>query len=706
MKNKFILLLIIFLAVFLFSCNKPDDKEMTDEEILEVVKQDLNIKDTYDSDIDLKTSYIYNNKTIEASWSSSKPKVLTNEGKYIPSNKNENIALNLTLSLGGATLTDTFFITFNAATAEEIIDAAWEYLNINNTITNNIQVGESFEFGTNIIRFSMVSNDENVIKNDGSIVLKDTDASTAVTFTLSAYGQSKSYPLNVTVKAVDKNELSLELSKLLEELSYSTDISLPKKITFKGCELDLIWESENEKVLKNNGEIVPQSSEQHVNLKVKSSFQAEYIYDIIVLPLADRECINRAFEEIYIPKIINSDIKLNSTLSYGVKATWTISDPSAISNQGKVLTNTVKTVTINLKLEKGEETMTTDYNVQVAKAEHMFIDRTFDGIKENTEIKGGKLVLTSDAISGTYSTGEISVTDFNECVGSFSCITSKKATCELEVRIKVNNTWSVYYSYGAWGRGLKNACYGKSDSISKMVEDEIKTTKNPATAFELKVTLRRDALNVDSPVLSLVALSLDLANYSYPVDITNVKKEVKYDVPCLYQQIVPEIGGSICSPTSCTMLMKFKGYSFLNLEGDAYELSPDIPKSQTSYEHGYFANIAKDYGNNIFGNWSYCCIAMGSYGENAYVKRFFSENELIHQLAYCGPIAASIKGYVINGVKNYNTAGHLMVVSGYRIEGNNIYYYIHDPNVPSVAVEMTSENFFNIWRNVGYVLEY
>ena len=334
--------------------------------------------------------------------------------------------------------------------------------------------------------------------------------------------------------------------------------------------------------------------------------------------------------------------------------------------------------------------MTEEFKIACAKEEHMFIDRTFEANKTSTHVENGKLVLDKNALQGTYETDVIETKDFTECVASFAAITSTTATCEIMVSLRVNNTWSKYFSYGEWGLGLKNKTTDSKDAIVKMVADEIKTIDKAADAFKLKIVLKRTSSNVESPIVSLIALALNFSNYSYPVSIASLPNEVKYDIYNLHQNDVPVIGNSICSATSSTMLLNYKGHSFEGL---------------AAYQHEYMAYIVKDYGADIFGNWSYNTIAMGAYGEDAYVKRFYSLEELMYHLATVGPVAASVKGQVINNVRNYNTAGHLLVVSGYKIENGAVTFYIKDPNVNSQNVVMTSQNFENIYRFVSYIVE-
>ena len=144
------------------------------------------------------------------------------------------------------------------------------------------------------------------------------------------------------------------------------------------------------------------------------------------------------------------------------------------------------------------------------------------------------------------------------------------------------------------------------------------------------------------------------------------------------------------------MLLKYKGYNFTD---------------KNPLEHEYLASIFYDYGNKIYGNWVFNCVGMSSYGERAYVKRFFSVNEFLYSLQEVGPMAASIKGTVKyysltqNNSSSYTSAGHLLVVTGYEITPSATYIFINDPNVSGVAIRMTLPDFLNIWRNVSYIIE-
>ena len=60
---------------------------------------------------------------------------------------------------------------------------------------------------------------------------------------------------------------------------------------------------------------------------------------------------------------------------------------------------------------------------------------------------------------------------------------------------------------------------------------------------------------------------------------------------------------------------------------------------------------------------------------------------------------------MITDAKTYTTGGHLIDVTGYKIDGDKIYIYINDPNINVVATRCTLQNFLNVYRNVSYIIE-
>lgn len=691
--KKILLGILLIFLILLSSCKK---EEIKDIDILKDFSDTIVFSEELNSDLDLKDTYIYKDYEISALWQSSNENVLDNSGKYYYTLNDEIITLSVAFSYKDENISKSYDL-ISYANVDKAYEQVYLALNLPKETDTNINLISQIKVGKSTYRISYKSNNLDIIKDNGEIVLNDEDKNASMDVTITSSKLTKTFTHNLKVLKIDQEKVveklkeigtSLKLNEVIKE-----DIDLPNKLIYKDFELDLTWISSNTNVLSNTGKVYLEDREENISLTVSTVCNISYTFSLVSATMDNEIALAKAIEDVYIPSLITSDIILPSTFTYNTVGVWQSSNENIITNTGTISksNNTFKDVTLKLTLSKGENTMEKDFKVSVSNQAHFYQDRTFLGAKENVVVQGDKLVLEQDKLKGTYTSNEINVANFKSIVGSYAATSSKTATCELEVRIKSGSTWSKYFSYGEWGLGKKNYCLAQSDTYVKMVEDEILMI-DPAkgNAFQFRLTLKRKSANEESPIVSLIAFAIEYVSYSYPVDISTLPKVVKYDVPKLYQHIVPGIGGIICSATSSTMLLKYKGHDF---------------SSKADYEHEYIAEMVLDSGNNIYGNWVYNTIAMSAFGEITYVKRFYSANEMLYHIAKVGPIAASIRGNTITNLKTYNTAGHLLVVTGYKIEGNNTTIYINDPNVMGVAVEMTLENFLKVYRMVSYIIE-
>lgn len=315
---------------------------------------------------------------------------------------------------------------------------------------------------------------------------------------------------------------------------------------------------------------------------------------------------------------------------------------------------------------------------------------------ENLAYVDEKIVLVDQSKEGVLLSPIVETLPFKEIVGSWACITTPESTCELMVSVGVNGKMSKFFTYGEWGLGKENIYYNQDDEDVKMSVDEIILKDGKlGTSFQFKVVMKKEAK------LSIVAMTLNLPDYEYPVDVKGLPSIVWYDVPRLNQNMVPVIGHEMCSATTSAMLLKFKGFDFKDKDAE--------------FEHRYVASLVADPGHHAptFGNWVYNTATMGAFGLDSYVARTYSWEELKYHLATVGPVGASIKGDT--GI--YKTGGHLIVVVGYKEVGNNKYVLCNDPNINArfgkdkygndlfVFVEYPLDVFMNFFRGVIYVVE-
>ncbi len=491
---------------------------------------------------------------------------------------------------------------------------------------------------------------------------------------------------------------------------FTENYSFIRLLEYQNEEINITWKSDKTTSISNFGIVKQGYCDENVTLTATFTYKEEvYIkkFNVIVSGMSPEKRFSESLKEIVIPEEISENIDLLTNFNdKEMKATWISSHPDIISNTGAYNSpaeNTIVTLTVTLELGsiKMEKNYEVNAQVEPKKVEikhHLVLDevKTYNlAFMSNCHIEEDKLVLDDEALNGTYFSNIFEVQPMKSVVASWGALSSETATVEIEVRIRVNGKWSRYFSYGAWGLGLQNKpmTTNTNDGIAKISTDEIIVQGGKtAEAIQYRVTLRRDNIYSESAKLSFVALAIEYDDYEYKVNVSSLPERVEYIVPKLNQNVVPVIGNSICSPTSSTMLLKYKGHSFIEYD---------------EYENRYIANLAKDYGNEIFGNWVYCTVIMTAYGEKAYVMRMYSIDELKMHLAKVGPVALSVKGKMdaYNTDNSYTTNGHLLVCQGYYEKNGQTIFICNDPNVKEVYVEYLEETIERVWRMVSYIIE-
>ena len=693
-------ILLIILAVLLLAGCAP---KQSDIEILNEVMNTIDLPLETKEDLELPSTYTYEEKIITATWNSSNVDALSNEGKVFRGKDDQVITLSLSLQLNEDTITNTFDITILALEKEVIANQILDLIQIPSEASEDFVLASFVKFDDNNYKVNWESSNEDVVTTKGLITYQPEDTEITLTATISYDKVKYSKEFKVIVKAFDTTEMKNYLDSLSIPSEISEKIDLPTSYKSSNNTYTISWESNNEDILSNKGEIGISLKDTAVTLTAYIKIDNVTLsknFEIKVLKSSNDQVLEILNNSIRVQKMANSDIYLPTNLGNNITCSWTSSNENILSNDGEIKTtvNGPQEVILTANIKIGEETMTKEYKIIVNKTDHFYLTDKFEGTIENVHLSDeGRIVLNDNAVVGTYYSEENNHRPFYEAVASWGAVTTKDATCELFVSVKVGDTYSDYISYGEWGLGLQNKCVGQKNNLIRLVEDEIKVLNSKeATGFKYKFVLRRTDAKTPSPEVFLIAFSFNMNNYSYSVDKSLLKDSVRYDVPQLYQHDVPGIGSIICSATSSTMLLKYKGHDFSKIN---------------VLEHEYIAGLVKDYGNNIYGNWVYNCVGMSAFNEFAYVKRFADTYEFLYSLQEVGPMAASIKGTVkyvktVNGQSgSYTTAGHLLVVTGYEITDAGTFIYINDPNVNTVSIKVTLQDFLDIWRNVSYIVE-
>ena len=317
----------------------------------------------------------------------------------------------------------------------------------------------------------------------------------------------------------------------------------------------------------------------------------------------------------------------------------------------------------------------------------MLTANEFDGEFTSLIFKDGGLVLEDGATEGSFISGEIDMGgSFKKMVTSWNA-TSTGGTVEVAVAIKLSDgSFTDWYSWGEWSaiRGTSGS-KSKNDDNGKLDVDVLTLTNECEGIIKFKINIKQTADH--SPILHNVTFACNKESSSLTAP---TEEAVKLEVPYRRQQDVPEIGGSICSATSLSMVMLYHGEEIDGVEGVA-----DV------------AWGVRDYGHGIFGNWAFNVAYAGELGYNAYVD-FFDVDAIKYAVSTGHPIVCSIKvtkgQLAASGFRSYTTNGHLICIVGYEQRDGKTWLLVNDPAHPEVTALLESD-FVNVYRGVSYIVQ-
>jgi hypothetical protein len=249
---------------------------------------------------------------------------------------------------------------------------------------------------------------------------------------------------------------------------------------------------------------------------------------------------------------------------------------------------------------------------------------------------------------------------FTELLPSWNVEVPENAGVRWDVRVRdaKSGEWSPWLYIGYWGRVTHDRRTIEFEGGE--VEIDVLRLKSPADAFEIRSTGM--SFELGAPVLPRVHKVQ--AVYSRPleenavVSASSPPAPVDLHVPFRPQGIEDKcISGSICSPTSVSMVMQWAGI--------------DRPTQENA-----LAIWDDDY--SLFGNWNRAVQYAATLGLESHLERFTTMDQVRARLAEGQPIIASInfeKGTFPSNVMN-STDGHLIVIRGFTEQGDLI---VNDP---------------------------
>lgn len=289
---------------------------------------------------------------------------------------------------------------------------------------------------------------------------------------------------------------------------------------------------------------------------------------------------------------------------------------------------------------------------------------------------------------------------FDEMLVSWNAEVPPGAGMVIEVRAgkRLNDSWTPWLRLATWGELPPGGECVTSTDGAKIDIDYFRATQRFDRA---QYRLRASVPNPAAPVVlrrvgvccsDLTGLPDSTPRWRRPpIAVDPASWQRRLPVPWRSQKTErPEIAGRICSPTSVSMVMEYRGAR-----------QPTLAVAQT----------ALDPLHDIYGNWPRNVQAAFSFGVPGYLTRFSDWRDVQRMIAIGQPLVISVrvaKKGDLRGAPYESTDGHLIVLCGFDADGN---VEINDPAASTEEkgrVKYRREDLENVWMRatggVAYVL--
>lgn len=275
---------------------------------------------------------------------------------------------------------------------------------------------------------------------------------------------------------------------------------------------------------------------------------------------------------------------------------------------------------------------------------------TIDGIE--VSIDGKSIQLVEDRTGGyVILHSQQSIEPFNVGLPSWNGTADETSpSFKILMRFPYLNGWSPWLTVGYWQKYYGS--YGTTSYDSGWINYDTAELDSYKSRWQFKVEFRRTNVTDPSPTLSKLSFFVSDTRKMDELDYTAIvadNPEAIFIPTTFYYQmgLDPDIGGSICSPTSVSMILR------------SYEISVDPLQ---------FARDTYDPHFGMFGIWPRVVQNASEYGLDGVVTRYRNWSDAREVLANGGRIAISV------GEPLYS--GHLMMLAGFTANGDPI---VHDP---------------------------
>ncbi|MEJ2637552.1 MAG: C39 family peptidase [Calditrichia bacterium] len=266
---------------------------------------------------------------------------------------------------------------------------------------------------------------------------------------------------------------------------------------------------------------------------------------------------------------------------------------------------------------------------------------------------GRRLVLDDNATSGyAILTAEYSQFPFNRGLPSWNgSVADENSGFMIQMRFPYGNGWSPWLTAGFWKAYIWDSHGSTSYGDGEIDYDYVKLSSYQQ-GWQFKIMMQRNSTAQSSPTLSKLSFFISDSRTTAEADYTAILNDnpaaIMIPTDFFYQYAIDDqIGGSICSPTTVSMILR------------SYEIPVDPLQ---------FARDTRDPYYGIFGIWPRVVQNASEYGLDGAVTRYRSWSEAREVLAKGGRIGMSVSYPLYSG--------HLMMLAGFADDGTPL---VHDP---------------------------
>ena len=293
-----------------------------------------------------------------------------------------------------------------------------------------------------------------------------------------------------------------------------------------------------------------------------------------------------------------------------------------------------------------------------------------------------------------YTSPVIECAPFDECLVSWNARHSKATGFGVEISVarSADQTFSPWMWIGEWNVSARPKDLALEFEDAKIDVDTF-TSRSSWSAVRLRVRVRAsDAAQLRFALDRLSIVPTLRAEHVASVESKGraLVNSARLDVPFRSQRVeAPALASRICSPTSLSMLLAYRGV--------------DVPTAEV-------ARRAYDPFHDIYGNWNRAIQSAYSFGVPGRLERIHDWRRAEDLLAAGQPLILSIaaKPGQLHGAPYASTAGHLLVLCGFDDASQAL---VNDPAADTAnagQIAYSRDDLETVWMKRGgtaYVLE-